>query len=172
MSDTETEQSSTEEQKPSVYNGSLEGFDGEVTPESIESYWRNRFSQADRAHAAEAKALRERLDSTPRAQAQSNDEPNPLAGEVEALKKALEEERRSVRRAKFPNAAQVLGEEYLATIDEARLAGLNEALAANVAPPRIDNNNPARKVSAPKPRSEMTKSELLEAFRAMPFPKR
>lgn len=171
MSDNETEQSSTEQSQPSVYNGSLEGFDGEVTPEHIESYWRNRFSQADRAHAAETKALREQVAGGTAKQAETNAEANPLADEVKRLTEALQAERTNTRRARYPNAAQALGEEYLATIDEARLAGLNEALSASVAP-RVDANNPARKVSAPKQSSEMSRDELLALFKSTPFPKK
>lgn len=177
VNDTNEQQPSTTETEAPVYNGSLGDIGSEVAPEVIESYWRNRQSQSDKAHAAEVRVLRERLEATSKSAPESTTQGNDMADMVTRLQKELEAERSArvadVRRAKYPLASQALGDEVLAQMDEAKLAGLNEALTPTIAAaPRMDSNNPARRTSGTKDPESMSKEELLAAFKATPYPGR
>lgn len=149
---------------------------GASTPEDIEAYWRKRFSNHDKAHAEETRVLRERAEAAERSQRQaltgqqqSSDESGRYQSVIEDLQQRLDAERSGrvydVRRATYPEASEAIGDPaVLTTMDEGRLAALNERLRleASPAPRRVDANNPARPANAPpKPMSEMSKDELL-----------
>ena len=180
VSDETVQQPSSDETTTApAYNGTLEGFTGEVTPAAIEAYWKNRTSGSDRAHAAETKVLRDRLASLEGAGGQppksSADASPEVAETIKRLQAEVLQERTArileTRRAKYPNAIAALGDDVAAQMDEARLAGLNEQLNATAAP-KVDPNNPARRATGPKPISELTDAELRERFRATPVPGR
>ena len=143
---------------------------GASTLEEVESFWRNRISGSDRAHAATERALREQiaqLEQKAKALAEGKQpESDPRAARIAELERQLQqaEAQRAVdlRRSKYPNAAQSLGDGIVG-IDEATLAGLEERLAPQ--PPRSpvpQANNPSRQAGTPtgKPLTEMTAAEL------------
>jgi hypothetical protein len=132
------------------------------TAEEVEAEWRRRVSGKDAAHAAEAKALRERLAELERAEAErrakSDTERAANMTETERqrqraddLERRLEEERQQrvvdTRKAKYPHIAAELDEPVLAAMDEGRLAALDARLSPAGDRPtgnRIDPNSPPR----------------------------
>lgn len=143
---------------------------GASTLEEVESYWKNRVSGSDRAHAATEKALREqiaRLELQAKTLAEGKQPAaDPQAARIAELEQALRaaEAQRAVdlRKSQYPNAAQSLGD-GIAHIDEATLAGLEARLAPPAPKPPVPQaNNPSRQAGAPtgKPLSEMTTEEL------------
>ena len=149
--------------------------------QACEAFWRNRQSQSDKAHAAEAKVLRERIAAleagskgTAPEGAGTGSDTSGMDEVVKRLQVELENEKRlritETRTAKYPNATKAIGDErVISQIDEARLASLEETLR----PPTgsgIDRNNPARRVTGEKPISEMTTEELKAHFRTIPVP--
>jgi len=148
-----------------------------ATPEEVEAFWKNRQSNSDKAHAAEAAALREQISSLTGAakSAPTTGQSADSTAIVEGLQKQLAEEKQlrvvDTRAAKFPNAAKALGDDtVLAQMDEGRLASLNESLSPT-APPRFDTNNPARQMAAgTKPLDQMTTDELKAHLRTIPVP--
>jgi hypothetical protein len=169
VSDETTQQSSSEGQAEAETSGAS-------TPEDIEAYWRKRFSNSDKAHAAEAKVLREQLaalqsgKATEVASAESG--AKEMTDMVSRLQADLAAERAArvidTRKAKYPAAAQALGDEVIVQMDEARLAGLNESLT--VTAPRVDANNPARRMSGSKPIEDMTSEEVKALFKQSVLP--
>lgn len=177
MAEGETPQSSTE-----TVEGETPEVSGESTPEAIEAYWRNRISGSDRAHAAEAKALRERIAALEGVSPSPAPEGGQPAGDVQAatelaerLQKELLAERAArvvdTRTAKYPDAAAALGDAaVLASMDEGRLASLNESLRPASQPRPVGANNPARSQSGPKALADMSIEELRAHLRTLPAP--
>jgi len=143
---------------------------GASTLEEVESYWKNRVSGSDRAHAATEKALREQmaqLEQRVKALSEGKQpEADPRAARIAELERQLQqtEAQRAVdlRKSQYPNAAQSLGD-GIAHIDEATLAELEARLAPQPPKPPVPQaNNPGRQAGAPtgKPLSEMTTEEL------------
>jgi hypothetical protein len=146
--------------------------------EEVEAIWRNRVSQKDKAHAAEAAELRRQLEAaknpvTPVA----NETPEQARiRELEARLADTEKQRAvDIRRARFPKATEYLGD-VAASTDEAKLAGLEALLAgepeATPAPgaPRVPNSAPRRPAAAPKAVEDMTRDELRERLKALSGP--
>lgn len=141
------------------------------TVEEVEAIWKNRVSQKDKAHAAEAKALREQVASyekrlSAKAEADSADESETgqWKAKYEEAQKAADQERQArlieVREAKYPLAAEALEPEILAQMDEGKLAALNARLDSEEAPAtgtRIDPNAAPRRSPSP-PTSTRDKS--------------
>jgi hypothetical protein len=143
---------------------------GASTLEEVESYWKNRVSGSDRAHAATEKALREQmaqLEQQVKALSEGKQPAaDPASQRIAELERQLQEteaqKAAALRRSQYPNAAQSLGDS-IANIDEATLAGLEERLAPQPPkPPTPKANNPPRQAGTPtgKPLSEMTADEL------------
>ena len=157
-----------------------------LSVEEVESRWKHRVSQKDRAHAAAEQALREENDalrrqlegSRARSDGQSGNGGNggdtAYLREQLALKdREIEQERQArqaeSRRAKYPALSQSLGEGgsgIFATADDATLARLNaladdETSGSTFAPTTPRKPAPV----APKPLGEMSKAELELALR-------
>lgn len=152
-----------------------------LTLEELDAQWRNRMSGKDKAHKAESDSLRSQnaalqaqleKDRSEREAARlaGMSEAERVAAERDALKTQLEEERRArvvdTRKAKYPNIAADFDDEVIAAMDEAKLAALNERLAAapqaGTPPSLIDPNSSARTLPAgQKPVSEKTREELI-----------
>ena len=150
----------------------------ERTPEEIEAIWKNRVSQKDKAHNAEAQALRnqnetlkQRLERMEAEQRQKNEGDLSEADQWKA--KAEDAERRAqqadqqrvidVRLAKYPAAAEALDEAVLGSMDEGKLAALNTRLAGEGSPPSgpIDPNSaPKRNPAPPKSAADKSVAEL------------
>jgi hypothetical protein len=151
-----------------------EGSQQEATVEQVEAEWRNRVSQKDRAHAAEAKTLRQQIAAL-EAEAKASDgrtasEQDAVKLENERLRKQLAERdiayALAVRKAKYPGAADALDPEVFVAMDEAKLAGLESRLtpgALEEGPLATRTMVPAtapRTTAVPKPLSEKTSAEL------------
>lgn len=143
---------------------------GGSTLEEVESYWKNRISGSDRAHAATERELREqlaRLEQNAKALAEGKQPAaDPQAQRIAELERQLQQTQAQtaveLRKSKYPNAAQSLGD-GLAHIDEATLAGLEARLAPQPPkPPVPQGNNPPRQAGVPtgKPLTEMSAEEL------------
>lgn len=175
--DAQQQQSSQPESQAPAPDQQQQDSSGEVTPEAIEQFWRNRQSQSDKAHAAEAAALRERIQQLeqssstgPRTAGDQSEDSNAL---IEQLRSQLAEEKQlrvtETRAAKYPYAAEALDEVALSQMDEGKLANINQRLA----PPSfgVDRNNPARsRDGGQKPISEMSTQELKEHLKTLPVP--
>jgi hypothetical protein len=130
-------------------------------------------SGKDKAHAAEVAALRAQLESE-QGHAQTATQQQEAAGdEVAALKRQLAEAQKqnqtqqrdfqqTIRSTKYPYAAEALDPETLATMDEAKLAGLDARLKPSTPVVPVDPNTPQGGTTAPKPPSEMSSKELKE----------
>mgnify|MGYP001825072472 CR=1 FL=1 len=141
------------------------------TAEEVEAEYKARLSGKDRAHAAEVAALRAQLEST-QGHAQTATQQQEAAGdEVAALKRQLAEAQKvnaqtkqeyeqTLRSTKYPFAAEALDPQTLATMDEAKLAGLDARLKPSAPPVPVDPNTPQGGAPAPKPTSEMSSKEL------------
>ncbi len=178
MSDEEKAPAAPAEKKPDAPADDAAAKDDKpaATPEEVEAFWKNRQSNSDKAHAAEAAALRETISSLQgAAKAPESGQSADSTAIVEGLQKQLAEERQlrvvDTRAAKFPEAAKALGDDrVLAQMDEGRLANLNESLTPT-APPRFDANNPARSTaSGEKPLDQMNVDELKAHLRTIPVP--
>jgi hypothetical protein len=147
--------------------------------EEVEAQWRNRMSQLDKAHNAEVEALRRTLADREAAEAKRRgeleqvrlaglSEAERVAAERDQYKTLLEQERVGrvidTRKARYPAAAQNLGDDVLAQMDEGRLAALETRLAGQtVNPPSlIDPNSAVRNTtpSAPAGDGSRTSDEL------------
>jgi hypothetical protein len=151
-----------------------------LSAEEVESRWRHRVSQKDKAHAAAETALREENDRLKAQLASASRAPsNGQAGdggggnadylrEQLALKDREIEQERTLRaieakRAKYPALAKSVGESgsgIFGTADDATLARLN-ALAEDDDSTTFAPMTPRRAAPAkPKALTEMTKEEL------------
>ena len=179
MAEEQESQSSTEEQKPPTepVAESQDEVSGESTLADVEAHWRKRVSNSDKMHAAENKVLRQQLEAANKSQpteSGSSGEDGSKAT-IETLTKQLAEqtEGRKVDAlgAKYPKAAEALGDgNVLASMDEARLAKLNESLTIEQPTPlNVDPNNPPRATGGSKPFSEMSVKELGALARTLPI---
>lgn len=167
-----------------VTGSSTEGETGEATPQGVvstapqsveeaEAIWQKRMSGKDKAHAAEVNELRRQLDAKAAAQAaEAAASETPEQARIRELETRLamadRERAVEVRKARFPNAADILGDD-IATADEARLAALEARLADEGTPaPRMDPNAaPKGGPVPPKSLDSMTKDELLQALEGL-----
>jgi hypothetical protein len=148
--------------------------EGEQAPQSPEApataptdeseTWEKRMSGLQRAHNEETRVLREQLAAAQAANQQTTQQQSQAVAataedaqrwkaQAEENAKALQQERQQrivdTRTARYPFAAESLGDPgVLMTMDEAKLAGLNERLA----PPqkvgtRVDPNGAGRTVA-------------------------
>jgi len=150
------------------------------TVEEVEREYQARISGKDKAHAEEAKALRDQL-----ARYQATEEQARKAEEVQrqqnmtaeqrmqdqvtSLTRQLEETQRNhtveLRKTRFPNVSAELDDNVLAVADEGKLASLEAKLTAglggNVPPSLIDKNSVARTGNGTTSPQEQTIPELL-----------
>ena len=150
-----------------------------LSAEEVDTRWRHRVSQKDKAHDAAEKALREENDalkrqletaSRPRSGGQSGDGESSdaayLREQLAAKDREVEQERAlrniEAKRAKYPALAKSVGDSgsSIFNSDDATLARLN-ALADDESSPTFAPTTP-RKAAPGQPKSlnEMDKAEL------------
>lgn len=143
------------------------------TVQQVEAEYKARLSGKDKAHAAEVAELRRQLEAAQQTGTSAATETQQATATVEELKRQLAEAQnankqqaqryeQTLRSTKYPHAAEALDPQTLATMDEAKLAGLNARLAPSSpapAPGRVDPSTPARE-AAPKPTTEKSVEEL------------
>ena len=147
------------------------------TAEEVEAEYKARLSGKDRAHAATEQALRDQIAALQGEKTTAQQQADGTLSEVDALKaqlKAEQEARRkdsmeyqqTLRSTKYPNAADALDATTLATMDEAKLAGLEARLTQAPTPRPVDPNTPPATPSAPAS-TDKTAAELKEDLRKM-----
>jgi hypothetical protein len=142
------------------------------TAEQVEAEWQSRHTALGRQHAAEVQSLKDQLAAAQASQQSATTNSAEAGNEVEALKRQLAEAQKAqqtqaqqyateLRTTKYPYAAEALDPQSLASMDEAKLAGLNARLAPQTSRPGagIDPSTPPRD-TAQKPISEKTAAEL------------
>lgn len=179
--------------QPSEEPTSPSGDEGQTPPEStpltaeeLDTQWRNRMSQRDKAHNEELRVLREQLSGfqTREEQSRRDAEAQRLANmsaaeravaERDAAREELAQEKAArtadVRRLKYPNVAVEFDDQTLAAMDEAKLASLEAKVGGSPAPvpatSLIDPNSAARTApAAPVSPKDKTKEELLADLKA------
>jgi septal ring factor EnvC (AmiA/AmiB activator) len=141
------------------------------TPEQVEAEWSAKQAALGRQYAATERALREEIASLKASQQSAVETASGTQTEAEALRKQLaDQEKRlqqreqeytaNLRATKYPLAAETLEPQVLATMDEARLAGLEARLTPHRPPMGIDSSTPPRTASAPKSPDEMSVEEM------------
>lgn len=143
------------------------------TVEEVETIWKTRVSNKDKAHAAEVAVLRQQItdkDRALQAKAQtdsaSQSEADQWKTKYEAEVKASEDRQNQylteVRTAKYPNAADVLDAMQIVQMDEAKLAALNSRLTEDEVPTggRVDPSAARRTSTPPKPLQAQSVAEL------------
>jgi len=175
----------TEGTTPSSEGGLPNGTGEPVTSggqsvEEVESFWRNRQSGADRAHAAEVAQLQAQIRAF---QQQPSATPAPSGESTEAARvRELEAENAALRRfndfsTKYPDAVALLGDQVTA-LPEEKIAALNARIAevdgtpGGAAPshPIIDPNAAPRRpagMPAVRPDNEKSIDELTNDLRAL-----
>ena len=154
--------------------------EAERTVAEVEAIWKNRVSGKDKAHAAEVEALRKhnetlqsRLSAVEKEalskETVSGSEAELWKGKATELEAQLAQERQAriteTRAAKYPYAAEMLGVEGMASMDEGKLAGLNARLSdegGDVPPPPVIDPNSAPRSAAtpPTPLREKSVADL------------
>ena len=117
----------------------VEDAQPERTVEAVEAEYRARLSGKDRAHAAEKKALEDRIAaltaSTQQQETVKMDELAQLRSDNERLAREAAEAKAKeqaaaieARKARFPHAAESLGDDLVGTVPEDKLASLETRL--------------------------------------------
>jgi hypothetical protein len=147
---------------------------GGQTVEEVEAFWRNRQSNAQRAHNAETQSLLAQMEQMRAKPAPAPEGETPEAARVRELEAQLGDEKRLRQvadlKAQYPGAADVLGD-AIVNMPPEKLAAI-EALADN-APgnPMVISPNAAQRgglnttAAQQKPIQEKTKDELLADLR-------
>lgn len=141
------------------------------TVEQVEAEWQSRHTALGRQHAAEVASLKAQLETAQKAERQDTSGTSDAGNEVEALKRQLAEAQKAqqqqaqqytaeLRKTKYPYAADALDPEMLATMDEAKLAGLEARLKPSRPGMPVDPNTPQGGKQAPKPMEEKSAKEL------------
>jgi hypothetical protein len=191
VDDIQTPPSGTDSASPPEGQPPAEGQPGQngtppvtLTAEEVESQWKHRVSQKDRAHAAaeqalrdENDALRRRLDASTAPRSQSSGQPSSGGNDpaVEALRQELDEQRKATeaeraarvieqRKAKYPALARGVGDagnSIFSTADEATLAKLNAQYDDGSSTGTFAPTSPRRAAQVPaKTLGDMNKAEL------------
>jgi len=146
----------------------------ERTVEAVEAEYRARLSGKDRAHAAEKKALEDRIRELSTADQQRKDGQMDEAAQLRAQLTAAEERAKvaeqqaqqasiEARKARFPHAVEALGDDLVASASEEKLASLENRLKGGAAgdDQPILSNGSARPAGDPvKPTEAKTREEL------------
>lgn len=130
------------------------------TADTVEAEYKARLSGKDRAHAATEQALRDQIASLQGEKTVVQKQADGTISEVDALKAQLKAEQdgrkkdgmehaQTLRSTKYPEAAATLDATTLATMDEAKLAGLEARLTQAPTPAPVDPNTPPATPSAP-----------------------
>jgi exonuclease VII large subunit len=141
------------------------------TPEQVEAEWSAKQAALGRQYAAENKALRDQIEALRTAQQTTEQVATGSTSEAEALKRQLadmqkqlqqreQEYTANLRSTKYPHAAEALDPQVLATMDEAKLAGLEARLTPAFPGIGIESSTPPRVSSAPKSIEDKTVDEL------------
>lgn len=141
------------------------------TAEQVEAEYKARLSGKDKAHAAEVAELRRQLEAAQQTGTQkategeqANQTVEQLRAELARAQKAQQEQAQQftgqLRSTKYPYAAEALDPQVLATMDEAKLAGLNARLTPSRPSAGIDPSTPPKDTAPAKPTSEKTAAEL------------
>ena len=141
------------------------------TAEQVEAEYKARLSGKDKAHSAEVAELRRQLEAAQQTGTMKATEAGEASQSVEELRKQLAEAEKArqadrqqfegtLRSTKYPYAAEALDPQVLATMDEAKLAGLNARLTPSRPGAGVDPSTPPRNTEVPKPTSEKTAAEL------------
>jgi hypothetical protein len=151
------------------------GTDSDQTPGSVaevDAFWRNRFSNRDRAHNAEVAALKAQIEAMQKAPAASGASGDPNAAQLRALQEQLETER-AIRTlsGKYPHAYETLGDDVF-RLPEEKVAAINAMGGERpvVPAPRVDPNAAPRNAAAlpaAKPMEEKSVDELKADLRAL-----
>lgn len=156
---------------PAPEQGSQETPPTERTAAEVEAEYKARLSGKDKAHSAEVAELRRQLEAAQATGQQQATEGQQTTDEVARLKQALAEAQKAqqaqqqdfaktIRSTKYPHAAEALDPQTLATMDEAKLAGLEARLTPSRPPVPVDPNTPQGGAPAPKPTDQKTAAEL------------
>lgn len=140
------------------------------TVETVEAEYKARLSGKDRAHAATEQALRDQIAALEGDKTTAKAAADGSLSETDALKAQLKAEQdgrkkdslgytQTLRTTKYPEAAATLDAATLATMDEARLAGLEARLTQAPTPAPVDPSTPPRTTDAPAS-TEKTAAEL------------
>ena len=130
------------------------------TAEQVEAEYKARLSGKDRAHAATEQALRDQIAALEGDKVVTKAAADGTLSEVDTLKAQLKAEQdgrkkdnldntQTLRTTKYPEAAATLDAATLATMDEAKLAGLEARLTQAPPPAPVDPNTPPATPSAP-----------------------
>lgn len=151
---------------------------GAGTVEEVEAIWRNRFSARDRAHNAEVESLQRQMDAL---RTQNSTPPgvpeDPNAARVRELEAQLASERTgNALKAKYPDAAAVLGDDIVRLAEE-KIAAVNAGFSQQQPPPPvggppiIDPNQPPIRPpgspGGPKRPEDMEPDELKDQLRGL-----
>ena len=131
------------------------------TADSVEAEWKNRVSSKERYFAATEKSLRDQIASLEAGQETAQKAADGNLSEVDALKAQLKAEKdarkqekanatATLRTTKYPEAASTLDVSTLASMDEAKLAGLEARLTQAPTPAPVDPSTPPRATAAPE----------------------
>jgi hypothetical protein len=161
---------------PAAETASSPAEDEGQTPQSVEdveTIWKTRVSNKDKAHAAEVAVLRQQVadkDRQLQAKAQTDSanqsDADQWKSRYEAEVKAREDQQSQnladVRKAKYPSAADVLDAMSLVQMDEGKLAALNSRLTEDETPTggHVDPSAPRRTSSPPRPLEAQSVAEL------------
>ena len=142
------------------------------TAEDVEAEYKARLSGKDKAHAAEVATLQQQVQAAQAASTSAGSQAEAASTDVETLKQQLANQQalnkqqanqyqQTIRSTQYPYAAEALDPQTLASMDEAKLAGLNARLTPSVAPSvPVDPSTPPRTADVPKPIDEKTPDEL------------
>jgi len=141
------------------------------TPEEVEAEWSAKQASLGRQYAAENKSLRDQIEALKASQQSAVETVTGTQTEAETLRKQMadlqkqlqqreQEYTASLRATKYPAAAEALDPQVLASMDEAKLAGLEARLTPQRPPIGIDSSTPPRTSAAPKSIEEKSVDEL------------
>lgn len=139
--------------------------------EQVEAEYKARLSGKDKAHAAEVATLQQQLQTAQAASTTAGSQAEAASTDVETLKQQLAQQQavnkqqaqqynQTIRSTQYPYAAEALDPQTLASMDEAKLAGLNARLTPSAKTVPVDPSTPPRTAEVPKPLEEKTSAEL------------
>ena len=139
--------------------------------EEVEAEYKARLSGKDKAHSAEVAELRRQLEAAQQTSQSAATVEEQANASVEELRKRLAEAEKArqqdaqqfqaqLRTTKYPYAAEALDPQVLATMDEAKLSGLNARLTPSRPGAGVDPSTPPRTTEQAKPLTEKSTAEL------------
>lgn len=139
--------------------------------EEVEAEYKARLSGKDKAHSAEVAELRRQLEAAQQTSQSAATQGEQATQSVEQLRQQLAEAQKAqqkqqqefqaqLRTTKYPYAAEALDPQVLATMDEAKLSGLNARLTPSRPGAGVDPSTPPRTTEQAKPTEEKSSAEL------------